>query len=78
MLALPHEPLVADMHVVAVDLAFDAQTDVVVDLVAGRQIDAELARLAAQGLGDGMLQTGFGRRGKAEQVSWELCSCCRR
>ena len=56
------------MHVVAVDLALDAQSEPVFGLVAGRNIDAEFARAVAQRLGDRMLQPGFGRRREAQQM----------
>src|ERR1700728_5121108 len=45
--ALAHEALIADMDIIAVDLALDPEPEPVLSLVTGRNIDAELARLAA-------------------------------
>ena len=66
--ALAHEALIADMDVVAVDLALDPEAETVLSLVAGRNIDAQLARLAAQRFGDRMLKLGFGGGRQPQQV----------
>ncbi len=58
-----------DMHVGQLTLAFDAEADPVGGLVAGRNVDGEFARLAAQRLGDGVLQAGFSGGCKAEQMA---------
>ena len=67
--ALAHEALVADMHVIAIDLAFDAKADAIFGLVAGRNVDREFPRANAQRLGDGMLQARFGCRREAQQMA---------
>ena len=56
------------MHVIAVDLALDAETDAIFGLVAGRNVDAELPRAHAQRLGDRMLQPRFGGGRETQQM----------
>ena len=68
MLALTQEALVADMQIIAVDLAFDAEADAVFGLLAFGNVGAELARLDAQRLRHRMLQPRFRGGRKPDQM----------
>src|SRR5271166_4354214 len=63
-----HEALVTDMHVIPVDLPFDAETDSITRLLARRNLNVERHRLAPQSVGHRMLQTAFNGRSKADQM----------
>ena len=65
---LPQEAFAADMHVIAVDLAFDAEADPVFGFVAMRQLDVELADFLAQRFRHRMLQVGFRRHRQRQQM----------
>ena len=66
--ALPHEPLVADMQVVAVDLTFDAKADPILGLLAIGNVGANFAGLDAKCFGDRVLELRFRRRRQAEEM----------
>src|SRR5262249_15586902 len=57
--ALAHEALAADVDVVAVDLAFDAEADAVLGLVAGWDVDLKLLRVGAQRLRHRVMEARF-------------------
>src|SRR5262249_58926570 len=66
---LPHETLVADVQIVAVDLAFHAEPDPILRFVARWDVDRELLGLDPQCLRYGMSQLRFGRGRQPEQMT---------
>ena len=66
--ALAHEALVADMDIVAIDLALDAEPDPVGRFIARGNVDLERARLGTERFSDGMRQFGFGSGREPKQM----------
>ena len=73
--ALPHETFVADMQVIAVNLAFDAKADSVLGFLAIGNVSADLAGLDAQRFGDRVLELGFRRRRQASRCRSVMPRC---
>ena len=63
-----HEALIADMHIIAVDLPFDAKPDGETRIFAGRNVDVQCDGFPPQRVGHGMLQPAFGGGSEANQM----------
>ncbi len=65
--ALAQEALAADMDVMSVDLALDAEPQSIARLLAHRHVDQQFLRLGAHRVRDRMREPAFRRRGEPDQ-----------